>query len=54
MDKYSVNDLGTLPSSEIPDNADINQGIATWRDENGRLTQAQVGDLDDVVVPPRS
>ena len=50
IDKYSVNDLGTLPSSEIPDNADINQGTATWRDENGRLTQAQVGDVDDAVT----
>ena len=51
IDKYSPNDLGVLPSSEIPEDADINQGVATWRDENGRLTQARVGDVDDAVVP---
>lgn len=50
IDKYSTNDLGELPSSEIPEDADINQGVATWRDENGRLTQARVGDVDDVVT----
>jgi lysozyme family protein len=44
-------DLGEVPTSEIPDDADINQGVATWENENGQTVQARVGEVDDAVDP---
>ena len=43
--------IPTLPTSEIPDDADIRQGVATWEDDDGNVQQARVGEIDEVEQP---
>ena len=43
--------IPTLPTSEIPDDADISQGVATWEDDDGNVQQARVGEIDEVEQP---
>jgi hypothetical protein len=43
--------IPTLPTSEIPDDADIRQGVATWEDDDGNIQQARVGEIDEVEQP---
>tara|TARA_R100001591_G_scaffold118637_1_gene143240 strand:+ start:8058 stop:10379 length:2322 start_codon:yes stop_codon:yes gene_type:complete len=44
-------DLGEVPSSQIPNDADVNQGVATWENEEGQIVQARISEIDDAVDP---
>lgn len=40
-------DLGVLKTSDIPDDATINQGVATWENSEGDIVQATIQDVDE-------
>ena len=40
-------DLGVLNTSDIPDDATINQGVATWENDQGDIVQATIQDVDE-------
>ncbi len=43
-------DLGVLNTSDIPDDATINQGVATWENDEGDIVQATIQDVDEEPV----